>query len=106
MPCREVNKGDNKEAVFDGLFPGGQYTVTIVTVVGGPDAEVISAPSRDTFRIREFFFFQEIGKFSFWSGSCTLLFGPHEQSNFLDMLENFDHHHPANQTTVLPLDMA
>ena len=51
--CREVNKGDNKEAVFTGLFPGGLYSVTIVTVVG-TNPEVVSASSQASFRISEY----------------------------------------------------
>ena len=49
----EVNKGDNKEAVFTGLFPGGLYSVTIVTVVG-TNPEVVSASSQASFRISEY----------------------------------------------------
>ena len=52
---REVNKGDNKEAVFPGLFPGGLYSVTIVTVVG-TNPEVVSASSQASFRISKYFF--------------------------------------------------
>ena len=51
--CREINKGDNKEAVFMGLFPGGLYSVTIVTVVG-TNPEVVSASSQANFRISEY----------------------------------------------------
>ena len=50
---REVNKDDNKEAVFSGLFPGGLYNVTIVTVVG-TNPEVVSASSQASIRISEY----------------------------------------------------